>query len=144
MLAIEMRPVQGCCGILPQPIIQTCLDRSRGSSTIGRFRFVEPVLSSDLQPPERIARVVAAHKELTRLFERLEVKRAEIERWDNASQDEFSRAFGSTDKKARQAVLAPIDRQRRETNRALSGNAVKDFLTQDNAALAGWATETAI
>ena len=42
---------------------------------------------------------------------RLEAKRAELQRWDEAAQAKFRQAFGTTDESARQLVLRRIEQQ---------------------------------
>jgi hypothetical protein len=70
--------------------------------------------------PERVARAVAAQREMAQQLNRLIAKRAEIERWDASAQDKFRRAFGTTDEAARRNVMQRLDQQIQDGSRILA------------------------
>jgi hypothetical protein len=67
-----------------------------------------------------MSRAVAAQQALAASNARLEGKRAELTRWDAAAHEKFQRAFGTTDERARRAVLQRIEQQLQKNQQVLA------------------------
>jgi hypothetical protein len=72
---------------------------------------VQPRPASGPTFNDRMAQAIAAQRLLAAQNARLSTKRAELQRWDEAAQEKFQQAFGTTDAAARQLVLRKVEQQ---------------------------------
>jgi hypothetical protein len=69
---------------------------------------------------DRVAQAITTQQALLTANARLEAKLAELQRWDEAAQDKFRRAFGTTEERVRQAVAQRLLEQRQKNLQALA------------------------
>jgi hypothetical protein len=98
-----------------------------------RVTTPEPTTDRPLAFNERMAELIAAQQELATENARLEVKLNELTRWDDAAQEKFVRAFGTTDQAVRQRIMKLIEQkmeQNRQTAATLAEGANLQFYLQ--------------